>query len=105
VVSDPETQINKIMRPSPVHLLDYQRINEVAEFIGRSQVRVFAVQADKRDLPETIGSDTDLYRLTFWRLLDELDGELDRLNEAGMLMVDARSDMHSSIQDRRLVDE
>ncbi len=35
VVSDPETQINQIMKPSPVHLLDYQRINEVAEFVSK----------------------------------------------------------------------
>jgi hypothetical protein len=81
-----------------------QAINDIAQFISESPLRVLAVQADKRDLPETIGSDVELYRLTFWRLLDEIDGELRRLNERGMLMVDMRSDMHSSVQDRRLID-
>ncbi|HLE26518.1 MAG TPA: hypothetical protein VI793_00270 [Anaerolineales bacterium] len=66
--------------------------------------QIFAVQVDKRDLPDYIGSETDLYRLAFWRLLDELDAELARLNQPGMLMLDMRSDMHSSVQDRRVID-
>jgi hypothetical protein len=42
--------------------------------------------------------------LTFWRLLEEPESELERQDQPGMLMVDMRSDMHSSVQDRRLVD-
>lgn len=78
--------------------------HDVAQLIAELPCSVFAVQVDKRDLPDYIGSDTDLYRLAFWRLLDELEMELARLNQPGMLMVDMRSDMHSSVQDRRLVD-
>ncbi|MFN8442129.1 MAG: DUF3800 domain-containing protein [Caldilineaceae bacterium] len=65
---------------------------------------IFAVQVDTRDLPDYVATDSDLYRLAFWRLLEELDTELDRLGQPGMVMVDMRSDMHSSVQDRRLID-
>ena len=78
--------------------------HDVAQLIAELPCKVFAVQVDKRDLPDYIGSDTDLYRLAFWRLLDELETELTHLDRPGMLMVDMRSDMHSSVQDRRLVD-
>ncbi len=79
-------------------------IKDVAQLIANLPCRVFAVQFYKRDLPDYIGSDDDLYRLAFWRLLEELEAELDGLNQPGMLMVDMRSDMHSSVQDRRLID-
>lgn len=79
-------------------------IHQVAELIEQLPCRILAVQIDKRDLPDYVGSDNDLYRLTFWRLLDELEQELERENQNGMLMVDMRSDMHSSVQDRRLID-
>lgn len=79
-------------------------INDVAQLIANLPCRIFAVVVDKRDLPEYIGSDNDLYRLALWRLLDLLEAELNLIGELGMLMVDNRSDMHSSIQDRRIVD-
>ncbi len=79
-------------------------ISDTAQLISHLPGPIFAVQVDKRDLPDYIGSDSDLYRLAFWRLLDETDAELDRINQPGMVMVDMRSDMHSSVQDRRLVD-
>ena len=79
-------------------------IRETALLITSLPCQIFAVQVDKRDLPAYIGSEADLYRLSFWRLLDELDAELGRLNQPGMLMADMRSDLHSSVQDRRLVD-
>ncbi len=80
-------------------------INDVAQLIAELPCRIFAVQVDKRDLSDYIGSDSDLYRLAFWRLLDEIDAELKSVQHGpGMLMVDMRSDMHSSVQDRRLVD-
>lgn len=81
-----------------------QALHDVAQLIADLPCRVFAVQVDKRDLPDYIGSDADMYRLAFWRLLDELEMELARLDQPGMLMADMRSDMHSSVQDRRLVD-
>lgn len=46
----------------------------------------------------------DLHRLAFWRLLEELNMELARLGDNGVLMLDMRSDMHSSVDDRRLLD-
>jgi len=79
-------------------------IDNVAQLIAELPCQVFAVQVDKRDLPDYIGSDSDLYRLTFWRLLEEIESELEYRDQPGMLMVDMRSDMHSSVQDRRLVD-
>jgi magnesium transporter len=35
VISAPDTMINQIMKPSPVHLHDYQEIDEIAEFISK----------------------------------------------------------------------
>jgi hypothetical protein len=79
-------------------------INEVAQLMADAPCQIYAVQVDKRDLPESIGSAVDLYRMTFWRLLDELETELGHQSQPGMLMIDARSDLHSSVQDRRLID-
>ena len=36
--------------------------------------------------------------------LEAIDIQLERMHDSGMLMVDMRSDMHSSVQDRRLID-
>lgn len=81
-----------------------QAFLDVANLLASLPCRVFAVQVDTRDLPDYVRTDTDLYRLAFWRLLEEVDGELERADQPGMLMVDMRSDMHSSVQDRRLID-
>jgi len=35
VITPPDMQISHIMRPSPVHLRDYQKINEVAEIVSK----------------------------------------------------------------------
>ncbi|PKM03374.1 MAG: hypothetical protein CVV17_04555 [Gammaproteobacteria bacterium HGW-Gammaproteobacteria-7] len=75
-----------------------------ADLLASLPCRVFAVQVDTRHLPEYVASDPDLYRLAFWRLLEEIDAHLEREHQPGMLMVDMRSDMHSSVQDRRLID-
>ncbi len=78
----------------------------VATYLSHFPCRLFAVEVDKYELPHTIESDTDLYRLAFWRLLDMLNQHIttELRGEQGMLLVDMRSDMHSSIQDRRLID-
>ncbi len=81
-----------------------QAIVEVADLLAHTPCRILAVQVDKRDLPDYISSDSDLYRIAFWRLLEMIEAELDEQGSAGMLMVDARSDLHSSVQDRRLLD-
>jgi hypothetical protein len=79
-------------------------IQEVADVIATIPCRIFAVQVDKRALPEYVASDDMMCRLSLSRLLDEIDSELERVNQSGMLMLDMRSDLHSSIQDRRIVD-
>lgn len=81
-----------------------QIIFEIAELIAKLPCWVTAIQVDKRDLPDYIESDEYLYRLALWRLLDEIEMELTRVNKLGMLLFDMRSDLHSSVQDRRLVD-
>lgn len=78
--------------------------HRTADLVAGLPCRIFAVQVDTRHLPDYVASDSDLYRLAFWRLLEEIDGQLEREHESGMLMVDMRSDMHSSVQDRRLLD-
>ena len=79
-------------------------IVEVAELLAQTPCKIHAVQVDKRDLPDYISSDSDLYRIAFWRLLEMIESDLDQQGTSGMLMVDARSDLHSSVQDRRLLD-
>jgi hypothetical protein len=78
--------------------------NEIADLVSRLPCQIFSVQVDKRLLPEYVATESDLYRVAFWRLLEELDALLERENENGMLLVDMRSDMHTSVQDRRLID-
>ena len=81
-----------------------QAFNDIAQLIADLPCQIFAVQVDKRDLPSSIGSQEDLYRLAFWRLLEEIELALAQVNQSGMLLMDGRSDLHSSVQDRRLVD-
>ncbi len=47
--------------------------------IAHLPCQIFAVQVDKRDLPDYIGSETDLYCLAFWRLLGELQEAVAKL--------------------------
>lgn len=81
-----------------------QAFHEIAQLIADFPCHIFTVQVDKRHLPEFIGSDDQMYRLAMGRLLEAIDAELHHLQEPGMLLFDMRSDMHSSVQDRRLVD-
>lgn len=76
----------------------------VAQLIAAADCHILSVQVDTRDLPEYVASDSDLYRLAFWRLLDEIEDMLSSLDQFGMLLLDARSDLHSSVQDRRVVE-
>ena len=47
VICSPETRINQIMKPTPVRLHDYQKINEVAEMV--SKYNLLAVPVVDRD--------------------------------------------------------
>jgi hypothetical protein len=88
--------------------LDWQArlgfMDAISSMVAALPCQVFAVQIDKRHLPDSIGSEEHLYRFTFRRLLAEIDTEPARIELPGMLMLDARSDLHSSVQDRRVVD-
>lgn len=81
-------------------------IDKIANLIAELPCLIFAIKVDKPDLPEYVSSDEHMYRLAFGRLLDEIETELNKrnINDHGMLMVDMRSDLHSSVQDRRLLD-
>ena len=79
-------------------------MRSIADLIAEQPCSAVAVVVDKRDLPEYVGTDDDLYRIAFWRLLDELDADLVSVEDSGLLMVDSRSDLHHSVQDRRLID-
>lgn len=76
----------------------------VADVIAALPCKIFAVQIDKRELPDYIASDDMMYRLALWKLLDEIEYELEQINQPGMLMLDMRSSHHSSVQDRRIID-
>lgn len=79
-------------------------ILKVANLLANTPCKIWSVQVDTRDLPEYISSDSDLYRIAFWRLLDAIETELTQIESPGMLLLDARSDLHSSVQDRRTVE-
>ena len=49
VISSPEVRINQIMKPSPVHLRDYQKINEVAEIVSKYNLLAIPV-VDKKNV-------------------------------------------------------
>jgi magnesium transporter len=50
VISPPETKVSQIMRPSPVHLIDYQKINEVAEIVSKYNLLAIPVVDNKNVL-------------------------------------------------------
>jgi len=81
-------------------------ITQTANLVAELPCQIFAIKVRKADLPEYVSSDEQMYRLSLWRLLDDLERELANRNtgEAGILLVDTRSDLHSSLQDRRLID-
>jgi hypothetical protein len=76
---------------------------ELGEMVAELPCRLMAVQVDKLSLTEYIDTD-GLYRLAFWRLLEEINNTLITQKDIGMVMIDMRSDLHSSIQDRRMLD-
>ncbi len=49
VISPPDVQIKQIMKPSPVHLRDYQKINEVAEIVSKYNLLAIPV-VDKKNV-------------------------------------------------------
>ncbi len=49
VISPPELQIRQIMKPSPVHLRDYQKINEIAEIVSKYNLLAIPV-VDKKNV-------------------------------------------------------
>lgn len=88
--------------------LEWERRCEIliclGELIGELPVDVAAVVVDKRELPSTIETEEQLYRGAFWQLLDVLTEMLREEESPGLLIMDSRSDLHTSVQDRRLVD-
>ncbi|MEP7338022.1 MAG: DUF3800 domain-containing protein [Acidobacteriota bacterium] len=79
-------------------------IQEISQVIADLRCRIFTIRVDKRALPNSIASNDQLYRLAFSRLLEELECDLVRIDSSGLLMLDGQSDLHSSVQDRRLID-
>ena len=78
--------------------------HEIAQVIADLPCEILAVQVAKQHLPEAIAAHDQMYRLAMARLLEAIDATLQRANESGLLLLDAQSDMHSSVQDRRVVD-
>ena len=50
VISPPDARISQIMRPSPVHLRDFQKINEVAEIVSKYNLLAIPVVDSKNIL-------------------------------------------------------
>jgi hypothetical protein len=81
-----------------------QAILEMSSLMAALPCRVLAVQVHKGHLTDYIEADDQLYALAFRRLVDMVENVLEQGTDTGMLMVDSRSDLHSSVQDRRLLD-
>jgi hypothetical protein len=77
---------------------------QIAGLISELPCKIWILNINKRSVPISINSNEKLYQLALWRMLDELNQFLKEKNEHGMFMIDARSNLHSSIQDRRLID-
>lgn len=78
-------------------------LNDVVDFVAELSCQVVAVVVDKRHVPASMDS-VSLYRMAFWRLLAELKMQFQVKSDQILLMMDSRSDLHSSVQDRRLVE-
>jgi hypothetical protein len=78
-------------------------IYNTATLIIDAKCTFFAVQVEKALLPDHI-SNEDMYRMALYRLLDEIQSYLESGDQWGMMLFDSRSDLRSSIQDRRLID-
>lgn len=81
-----------------------EAIAEMSSIVAELPCEIVAVQVDKRNLTEYIVTDDQLYALAFRKLVEMVEKVLEQRMEPGMLMVDSRSDLHSSVQDRRLLD-
>ena len=78
-------------------------IRKLAQLIIELPCYIIAVHIDKRILSQQIGND-EMYRIALWKLIELIEQQLSIQNKYGMLMIDSRSDMRTSIQDRRLID-
>jgi hypothetical protein len=81
-----------------------QIFSDLSSFLFELPCEIFAVGVNKHALTEYVKTDEALYRLGFSKLLENLNQFLIEQELRGMLMLDARSDLHSSVQDRRLLD-
>ncbi|MBI5369306.1 MAG: DUF3800 domain-containing protein [Planctomycetes bacterium] len=79
-------------------------MREVAAEMARLPLELLAVVVRKAALPPQIATEADLYRVALTRMLDEVDTLCSQKQDMGLLMMDSRSDLHSSVQDRRVVD-
>ncbi len=77
---------------------------ELGKMIGQLPLEVLVVAIDKRDLPDTFISSEQVYNGAFRRLLDLILESLKNKNENGLLMFDARSNQHTAVEDRRLIE-
>ena len=78
----------------------------VSETLNKIPCHIFSICVNKKLLFENregMKDDIILYRLTFHRLLEELDSFLKSSNESGILFLDSRSTHSTSKQDDRLV--
>ena len=76
---------------------------QIATLLSKFPCKILTVQVDTRDLPEYISTDVELYRIAFWQLLDAIEDDLVMQARPGMILMDARSTLHSSIQDKRTI--
>ncbi|AFY81749.1 DUF3800 domain-containing protein [Oscillatoria acuminata] len=79
---------------------------ELSQKISELPCHIIATKINKnllRKSSENIDSDTDLYRFSFYYLLDELNLFMKSSNETGILFMDSRSTQHTAVQDNRVI--
>lgn len=79
-------------------------LRNIGELLKELPCHICAVSLNKSLMKDLIFSEEDAYRITFSRLLERLNEALQQICDHGLLLIDSRSDLHSSVQDRRLVD-
>ena len=78
---------------------------ELSDIVEDAVATVIAVVVDKDSLPETFERRLEpIYRVAYWQLLDVVNELLAKQSQRGWMMMDARSTLHTSVQDRRLVE-
>lgn len=79
-------------------------VKRFSHLVTELPCQFFSVQIDKSFLHRSVTDDQELYRMAFWALLELMTQYLTERDDYGMMLFDSRTDLHTDIKDRRLVE-